>query len=240
MPYLTIFLDDGGVMNDNRLRSREWQRGVGEFFAPRLGGRPEAWADANRRLVARLWNEGLHPHETYDHWYQRYQVEWLRLMALDVGVPAPPDDEALDLAAAAASRITASCRSAFPDAVPAIKRLASLGFALNTASGEDSRELHGYLTGMGVRSAFSHLYGPDLTGFFKRSPAYYEAAFARAGLDPACCLVADDAAEPLEWAAQAGALVLLIDRHGTAPPDGPAAISDLSQLLTFIESMVGA
>ncbi len=34
-----ILLDDGGVMNDNRLRGEQWQRLVGEFFAPRLGQR---------------------------------------------------------------------------------------------------------------------------------------------------------------------------------------------------------
>ena len=36
-----IFLDDGGVLNDNARRGPQWQRLVGEFFAPRLGGEPE-------------------------------------------------------------------------------------------------------------------------------------------------------------------------------------------------------
>lgn len=43
-----ILLDDGGVMNDNRLRGEQWQRLVGEFFAPQLGGESAAWAEANR------------------------------------------------------------------------------------------------------------------------------------------------------------------------------------------------
>ena len=33
-------------MNDSRRRSVQWQRLVGEFFAPRLGGTAEAWAAA--------------------------------------------------------------------------------------------------------------------------------------------------------------------------------------------------
>jgi hypothetical protein len=46
-----IFLDDGGVMNDNRLRAEQWQRMVGEFFAPILGGSTTAWAEANRVVM---------------------------------------------------------------------------------------------------------------------------------------------------------------------------------------------
>jgi len=33
-----IFLDDGGVMNDNNARALQWQRLVGEYFVPLLGG----------------------------------------------------------------------------------------------------------------------------------------------------------------------------------------------------------
>jgi len=40
-----VFLDDGGVLNDNDRRAVEWRRLLGEFFAPRLGGTPEAWGE---------------------------------------------------------------------------------------------------------------------------------------------------------------------------------------------------
>ncbi len=43
LTLLTIFLDDGGgVMNDNEVRGPQWQRLVGEYFSPTLGGAPEA------------------------------------------------------------------------------------------------------------------------------------------------------------------------------------------------------
>ena len=51
MPIEHIFLDDGDVMNDNRLRGPQWQRLVGEFFTPRLGGEPSAWAAANASIA---------------------------------------------------------------------------------------------------------------------------------------------------------------------------------------------
>jgi phosphoglycolate phosphatase-like HAD superfamily hydrolase len=50
-----IFLDDGGVMNDNAVRGSQWQRLVAEFFAPRLGGDPAAWAEANKVVATELF-----------------------------------------------------------------------------------------------------------------------------------------------------------------------------------------
>jgi hypothetical protein len=52
-----VFLDDGGVLNDNERRAPEWRRLLGEFFAPRLGGTPEAWRGEPDRLRRDL--EGL-------------------------------------------------------------------------------------------------------------------------------------------------------------------------------------
>ena len=49
----TIFLDDGGVMNDNTLRGPEWQRLVGEYLSPRLGGSFQTWGDANQVIATR-------------------------------------------------------------------------------------------------------------------------------------------------------------------------------------------
>ncbi|MFQ5795557.1 MAG: hypothetical protein ACE5JP_10975 [Candidatus Bipolaricaulia bacterium] len=44
---MVLFVDDGGVLNDNTRRSLQWQRLLGEFFPPILGGTPESWAEAN-------------------------------------------------------------------------------------------------------------------------------------------------------------------------------------------------
>lgn len=237
MQDLALFIDDGGVMNDNAIRGRLWQRGVAEFFAPRLGGSPEAWAEANLKIVAsELWTMPVARGETYDAWYRRYQIEWLSAMALDVGIQAPSEEDALALAEAAARHITFNCHSAFPDAAPALRELSAQGFVLHTASGEDSHELDGYLTSMGVRHLFSHLYGPDLTGVFKRGPDYYDSAFARSGLDPRHCLVVDDSPSALAWAAAAGALTVLVDRE-RAHGDGRGVIRHLAELPAFVQRL---
>jgi len=52
---VNIFLDDGGVMNDNARRGPEWERFVGRFFAPRLGGDPAAWGAVNPPVARREW-----------------------------------------------------------------------------------------------------------------------------------------------------------------------------------------
>jgi hypothetical protein len=52
-----LFIDDGGVMNENVRRGRQWERLVGQYFSPRLGGAPEAWAAANANVVNRLFAE---------------------------------------------------------------------------------------------------------------------------------------------------------------------------------------
>jgi hypothetical protein len=61
-----LFIDDGGVMNDNTRRTPQLRRLVGEYFAPRLGGEPAAWAEASRgyaeeRVVARYLEAGWSP-----------------------------------------------------------------------------------------------------------------------------------------------------------------------------------
>jgi hypothetical protein len=52
-----LFIDDGGVMNDNPVRERQWRQLLGEFFPPLLGGTPAAWAEANRVVMAQLMED---------------------------------------------------------------------------------------------------------------------------------------------------------------------------------------
>jgi len=75
---LVIFLDDGGVMNDNSQRASQWQRLVGEYFMPLLGGTSEAWIEANRIVTSDLfdtenWQKRINAASNYasfDHVYQ--------------------------------------------------------------------------------------------------------------------------------------------------------------------------
>jgi beta-phosphoglucomutase-like phosphatase (HAD superfamily) len=172
MSRLVIFLDDGGVMNDNSLRGQQWRRLVAEFFTPLLGGTPEVWSQANRTMTDQLfdpvnWQKRIRAASDYASFDRRYQLDWLAGMCEVVGVPTPPEEEGLELAYRATAFITSCVRAAFPGVIDAIRTLHSQGYTLHTASGEPSTDLDGYLTGMGVRDCFGRLYGPDLVNTFK-------------------------------------------------------------------------
>jgi beta-phosphoglucomutase-like phosphatase (HAD superfamily) len=216
-----VFIDDGGVLSDNARRAPEWQRLVGEVLSPRLGGAPEAWASANRRLVPPLWRELFGEPlsgRSYHERYETYLLRWLWVMCDEVGVNRPSRPDSLELAWEATRFITANVTSTFPGVGEAVVRLVSEGLVLHTASNEASWELEGYLAGAGVREHFGILFGTDLTGEFKdHSPAYYRAMFRLADVDPAKAVVVDDSPAALAQAAALGANTVLVDANASDP-----------------------
>jgi len=225
MPGVTaLFMDDGGVMSDNTLRSPEWHRLVAEFFAPRPGGDSAAWSEANRVVFERLVPLLISGPREQDYvtWFDLYQLQWLREMVAYVGVIAPIDDvQCLGLVWQASDYITQRVHSAYPGVVDAIRTLHRKGFKLFTASGEHSRELNGYLKGMGIREYFDTLYGSDLVNLGKYSIEYYRRIFDHAGVAPNHALVVDDKLHNLAWAASLGAITCLVSAspHGGAEAD---------------------
>lgn len=210
---LVLFIDDGGVMNDNSLRGGEWQRLVGEFMPSRLGGDSYGWAEANGVCFAQVWDRfsgRLDTFESHAAFQREYDLDWLFTMCDYLGLATPPEEEGLKLAREAAQYITARVRSAFAGAAEAIRALHEAGYELHTASAETSWELNGYLTGMGVRDCFTHLFGPDLLDRLKAGSDYYRRAFALAGVEPGDALVIDDAESACAWAGEAGARVVHI------------------------------
>jgi FMN phosphatase YigB (HAD superfamily) len=228
-----IFLDDGDVINDNRLRAPQWQRLVGEFFVPRLGGTGEAWARANVATVGvadeAFWKRLRANKGTYTECHVQYELDWLRLMAQFVGVESPADDEeCFALSHEASAYITRRVRAAFPGAIDAIRELGGR-YVLRTASNEHSHDLLGYLEGMEVAYLFRGFYGGDLLSATKHEASYYPRLFADAGVDPATSLVVDDKAEFLQAAAAAGAQVMRVSESRVAE-GGIATIRSLGEL----------
>jgi phosphoglycolate phosphatase-like HAD superfamily hydrolase len=202
-----VFIDDGGVMNDNARRGAQWRRLVGEYLTPRLGGTPESWAAANVGAAERSWQRQLaemrDPRASgVDAFTRADRARWLADMCAQVGVPTPPDAEAL--AIAAHDFVTERVHADLPGAIAAIRALGSLGKRLHTATGEQSWEVDGYLRGMGVRALFDRLYGPDLVDRYKSGPHYYEAILAHSRTDPATAVVVEDSDAARAWAASVG------------------------------------
>jgi FMN phosphatase YigB (HAD superfamily) len=234
-----LFIDDGGVMNANARRGRQWQRLVGQYFAPRLGGASRAWAAANADVANRLFAEyethfDADPGASFLTYWTTYQEAWLSGMCTAVRVALPADRAAWSrLCRDCESFVTRRVRAACPGVVQEVRRLHAAGYVLRTASGERSWELEGYLTGMGVRSCFVALYGVDLVDTAKASQLFYERIFVHAGVPPDGALVVDDSERALDWAADLGARTVL------CRPEAPAnnrhlhvrRLADLSRVL---------
>lgn len=239
MPEVTaIFIDDVGVMNDNALRGPEWQRLVAEYFAPRLGGDHATWAEANRVVFKRLepFIIAGPGEQEYTAWHHTYWLLWLREMAAFVGVPMPEDDaQCLEIAWQSNDYVTERIHSTYPGATEAIHLLHRKGFILFTASGEHSRELEGYLKGMGIRSLFHTLYGPDIINYGKRSVEYYRRIFNHTGVIPNQALVVDDYPYALVWAASLGAKTCLVSPNLHQDAGVDLIISSLGNLPSALE-----
>lgn len=235
-----IFLDDGDVMNDNSLRGPQWRRYLGEFFTPRYGGTAEAWGEANWKVAVEtpLWEGFLRNFGgktvSFAQYEAAYAVQWVQGMFAYVGLPLPSEADCLAILRQASAYVTPRVRSAYPGVIETIRELHAEGYALHTASNEASYDLHGYLSGMGVRECFGGLYGPDLLDVLKESPLYYQRMFADAGIEPAQAMVVEDKPGILQWAAEAGATTVQVGSRPTAgyPPDFQiASLSELPGLL---------
>lgn len=230
-----ILLDDGGVMNDTRLRGPQCERLAGEFFAPRLGGESSAWTEATRICIASIfepesWRRRVQiAIQDYASFERTYWRDWVSGMCRLVGIEAPPEAECIELACQAETYITSRVHSAFPGAIQAIGELHTQGYILHTASGASSLSLHGYLQAMGVREYFGRLYGSDLLQMLKVTPTYYERLFADTQIAPGDALIVDDSPRVLAWARDLGARTVLVnaDRESV---DGMWCIASLAEL----------
>ena len=202
-----VFIDDGGVLNDNERRAPEWRRLLGEYLPPRLGGTPQAWAEANRPVIARAWTRYLERIRSgsmrgIEAWSRADRAQWLVEMCDLVGVATPPDPETFALATGA--WVSERVRADIPGAIQVVHRLADRGLTLHTASGGLSWELAPYLRGMGVLERFDRLYGPDLVDTTKSGPQFYQALLADSLTDPSTAAVVEDSPDARGWAERCG------------------------------------
>ena len=139
-----MVLDDGGVLNDNARRAPQWQRLVGAFFPDVLGGTPEGWAEANRVGLESFWSCPAPPRSaraTVADAIRAHRCRWLQLMCRHLGIPWPPEDEAIQIAQRAHRYVRRRVCAAVPGAIEAVRRLRAAGTPLHSASAEASDEL---------------------------------------------------------------------------------------------------
>ncbi|MHA2252014.1 MAG: HAD hydrolase-like protein [Candidatus Kariarchaeaceae archaeon] len=211
----SVFLDDGGVMNDNRARGLNWQKLVGDFFIPKFGGSYEQWSAANIKAVdyeIKLMDQiiAVQPHYSYAKFSKIIQPAWIETMFRDIGIPIPTKEECEKLAVEAMSWITPQAHSMFPGVVETINQL-SWTYNLYTASNEDSSTLQWYLSGMGILDSFvspKFLFGPDLVDQFKSHESYFTTIFAYVDIAPEQAIIVEDNPMYVKYAEKSGAKVV--------------------------------
>lgn len=139
MPIGTLFLDAAGVLLDTRVMPAQWQRLVGEFLAPKLGGDPEAWGLANAYAAERMWARYRDPGGTPSETHGRLRRLWLREMCEHVGVPVPRD--AASIAEETMRWVSERVVAPLPGALETLQKLKERGFRLFTATGQPSIEV---------------------------------------------------------------------------------------------------
>jgi HAD superfamily hydrolase (TIGR01509 family) len=197
-----VFLDGVGVLLDAHAMAPQWQRLVGEFLVPRLGGDPPAWAAANvyaaDRMFARYRDPGATPRETHG----RLRRLWMREMCEHAGVPAPKDPAALaeELNRWVTERVVAPA----PGATDAVRGLKALGARAFTSSAQVAADIDGYLRAMGIRELFDETYGNDIIDRWKTNAGFYRKILEHSGVDPRDAVTVDDQERCLDWAKRAG------------------------------------
>ena len=243
MTITSIFLDDGGVMNDNALRGPQWRGFVAEYLVPRFGGGHSSWEAANTEVINRqmpmyIAGTGFPLKGGYRKARRRMEISWLRDMCEIVGVDAPGDDEeCYRVSRATTEYVIERVRADYPGATEAIQTLHENGYKLYTASGTDSHDLQAFLEGMGVRELFTQTYGPDLIDTHKGSRHYYEGIMADADVSPDNVLVVDDSPKSVVWAEEAGATAVLVSNEATKASDHViGSLAELPGLLAALGS----
>ncbi|MDP9320099.1 MAG: hypothetical protein M3P16_03260 [Chloroflexota bacterium] len=231
-----VFLDDGGVLNDNERRAPEWRRLLGEYFVPSLGGTLEAWAAANTFVIEDIWRDWQRLQELGEavgpEWWPAQDPRWLAGMCERVGVAVPIDVEGT--VRASQLHVLRNIQCAYSDAAPAMRAMHAKGIALHLASGGQAWELEAYMRRMGVWELVGRPYGVDLIGTSKTSRRYYERIVADSSVDPRAAIVVDSHARPLEWADATGFRTVHLDRLGTGSRF--PRITSLDQLIPLLDA----
>ena len=74
---ITVFFDDGGVINDNITRGQQWEKYVGEYYSLRFDGQPEVWGAANQKMISSFfdifWRDGKEKFNDYQNFYNNFK-----------------------------------------------------------------------------------------------------------------------------------------------------------------------
>jgi FMN phosphatase YigB (HAD superfamily) len=243
MTITHIFFDLHGVLADSAKVHICYSAGLGRILSKRYGGVPDAWARANRTIVAD-WDsyfvdldlegeDGL-----ADMWEGIYRTT--RALFRLVGVPEPHHTEILELSRELPGLVVEGCDALFPEVRDVLKQLRAAGYILGTASNAILPQVRSTLAGGGILDEFQGpLMAADVAEQWAKDEQYYRLVALRADADPDQCLVIDDQLAPLQGARDAGLCTAWLDRKklGKRAPVDVLLIGDLTTLPTRMKDL---
>jgi HAD superfamily hydrolase (TIGR01509 family) len=239
---ITIFFDDGGVLNDNEIRGQQWKTYVGEYYSSRFGGEPEVWGEANQKLISSLfdifWEDRKEKFNDHQSFYNDFKKNMVLGMFKEVGKIPPRNINIEEVFNSAREYVIPKVRSAIPGIIKSVKELSKRGFILFTAAGVVSIEMKMYLEGMGIIKYFKGIYGPGIINTWKSGPDYYGAIFNHSGVEPSKAIIIDDQPRFLNNALDEGANVIQACITGQYEPQFPFFVKNMRDLVPTIENLI--
>jgi FMN phosphatase YigB (HAD superfamily) len=237
-----LFFDDGGVLNDNKARGPKWQKLIGEWFSPKYGGDEQKWGEANIAVIereTRTIDDIINNQEEIDYSMVKRELDqaWLEGMFRYMSIDFPQKSEYDKILAEIIGFIAPKAIAPYPGIISVIYEIYKKYGSLNTASNESSDMLKLYLSGMGLLSCFSNLYGPDLVNTFKSSPTYFNRIFEQLGIEPSQVIIIEDRPTVINYINQIGAIPIQSRFSKDFDPVTQYVVGSPKQLLNTLEEI---
>ena len=209
-----LFFDDGGVLNDNQVRGKQWQKFIADYFQPRYGGERKNWAEANYyaiRFIIDFLDEIQKSKKeiSYKEFKKLEDSLWTEKMFEFMGIKQKPKEQYNNIMEEVNNWIMPQVRSAYPGMIDLIKKISTNNnFICNTASNENSKTLNLYLLGMEINTSFKYLFGHDLVDCMKSTKDYYQKILNYSGTKVEQAIIIDDSPTVLSSAVSLGIQVI--------------------------------
>jgi HAD superfamily hydrolase (TIGR01509 family) len=189
------------------------------------------WEDVRRRFVAE-WGGTWLP-DSQQRLMGMSTAEWARYLAVEVGVPMPPDDVARDVIAGMVARYDAAL-PLIPGSVGALRRLHER-WRLGLASSSPRALIDAVLASAGITRVFEVTVSTEEVPRGKPSPDVYLAVAARLAVEPPACVAVEDSSNGIRAAVDAGMRTVAIARPEY--PVEPEVLATASLALTAIDQL---
>ncbi|MFN8372135.1 MAG: HAD family hydrolase [Anaerolineae bacterium] len=212
-----IFFDLHGTLADGARVHECYCAGVGRVLSGRYGGAPDAWARANRAIVAD-WDSyftdlDLAGDEGYADMWEGY-FRTTRAMFRLTDTPEPSKAELLKLTRELPGLAVEGCDALYPEVRGVLKQLGAAGYKLGAASNALLSQVRATLAGGGILGQFdAPIMAADVAEQWVKDADYYRIAAIKAQVPPSSCLVVDDNVEPLAGAREAGMRTAWVKRR---------------------------